>query len=114
MATMTAEPYRTYKPRPFTRAERESTTVLFGGLYWRPDPPFRWFRPRDVLGMSIADENYRTLTTFMSEVRARLNPGGRLLLFFGTSGDMTYLRHLMDRSAFVPTRSDRETSPRTA
>jgi release factor glutamine methyltransferase len=34
----------------------------------------------------------------MSEVRARLNPGGRLLLFFRTSGDMTYLRHLMDRS----------------
>jgi hypothetical protein len=35
MATLTAEPYRTYKPRPFTRAERESTTVLFGGLHWR-------------------------------------------------------------------------------
>jgi release factor glutamine methyltransferase len=34
----------------------------------------------------------------MSEVRDRMNPGGRLLLFFGTSGDMTYLRHLIDRS----------------
>ena len=35
MATMTAEPYRAYKPRPFTRAERDSTTVVFGGLHWR-------------------------------------------------------------------------------
>lgn len=62
------------------------------------DPPFRWFRPCDLLEMSFTDENYRTLTRFMSEVRDRLNPGGQLLLFFGTSGDMTYLRHLIDRS----------------
>jgi predicted nucleotide-binding protein (sugar kinase/HSP70/actin superfamily) len=35
MATATAEPYRAYVPRPFTRAERDSTTILFGGLHWR-------------------------------------------------------------------------------
>ena len=29
------EPYRTYKPRPFTREERDKVTVLFGGLHWR-------------------------------------------------------------------------------
>ncbi len=29
------EHYRAYKPRPFTRAEREHTTFLFGGLTWR-------------------------------------------------------------------------------
>ena len=51
--------------------------------------------------MSFADENYRTLTRFMSEVAGRLNPGGRLLLFFGTSGDMTYLRHLIHRSGLA-------------
>jgi release factor glutamine methyltransferase len=66
------------------------------------DPPFRWFRPRDLLEMSVADENYRTLTRFMSEVRERLKPGGRLLLFFGTSGDMAYLRHLIDQSSLHP------------
>jgi predicted nucleotide-binding protein (sugar kinase/HSP70/actin superfamily) len=27
--------YRAYKPRPFTREERERTTILFGGLHWR-------------------------------------------------------------------------------
>ena len=27
--------YRTYAPKPFTRAERDSVTILFGGLHWR-------------------------------------------------------------------------------
>jgi len=29
------EHFRTYQPRPFTRAERDHVTVLFGGLHWR-------------------------------------------------------------------------------
>jgi predicted nucleotide-binding protein (sugar kinase/HSP70/actin superfamily) len=29
--------YRTYQPRPFTRAERDEVTVLFGGLHWRAE-----------------------------------------------------------------------------
>ncbi|MFM9969911.1 MAG: hypothetical protein ACKVQK_16090 [Burkholderiales bacterium] len=29
------EPYRTYKPRPFTLEERPEVTILFGGLHWR-------------------------------------------------------------------------------
>src|SRR5580765_8680328 len=35
MATATAEHYRAYTPKPFTRAERDATTILFGGLHWR-------------------------------------------------------------------------------
>ncbi|MGH7390557.1 MAG: hypothetical protein ACREM3_14030 [Candidatus Rokuibacteriota bacterium] len=35
MTTATVEHYRTYTPRPFTRAERDSVTILFGGLHWR-------------------------------------------------------------------------------
>src|ERR1043166_2526343 len=35
MATATTEHYRAYTPKPFTRAERDSTTILFGGLHWR-------------------------------------------------------------------------------
>jgi predicted nucleotide-binding protein (sugar kinase/HSP70/actin superfamily) len=31
------EPYRTYKPRPFTREERADVTILFGGLHWRAE-----------------------------------------------------------------------------
>src|SRR5580658_7819538 len=27
--------YKAYKPKPFTRAQREETTILFGGLTWK-------------------------------------------------------------------------------
>ena len=30
-------PYRAYKPAPFRREERDSVTVLFGGLHWRAE-----------------------------------------------------------------------------
>ena len=29
--------YRAYKPRPFTREERDEVTLLFGGLHWRAE-----------------------------------------------------------------------------
>ncbi len=29
--------YRAYRPRPFTRAERDKVTILFGGLHWRAE-----------------------------------------------------------------------------
>ena len=32
-----AQPYRAYKPAPFTREERGRVTVLFGGLHWRAE-----------------------------------------------------------------------------
>jgi release factor glutamine methyltransferase len=64
------------------------------------DPPFRWFTPRDVLEMSTADENYRALTTFMAEAREHLRPGARILLNFGTSGDIDYLYSLIEREGF--------------
>ena len=63
------------------------------------DPPFRWFAPRDLLERAFADENYETLTLFMREVPDRLRDGGRLLLFFGTTGDMAYLRRLIDETS---------------
>ena len=59
------------------------------------DPPFRWFRPRSIEDRATADEDYTTLTTFFKNVRSVLRPGGRILLFFGTSGDIAYLRHLI-------------------
>lgn len=64
------------------------------------DPPFRWFKARDLLELSHADENYRVLTRFMHEVRDRLRPGGRILLNFGTSGDIDYLNRLIDETGF--------------
>lgn len=65
------------------------------------DPPFRWFRPRDLLEASIADENYRSLTRFMEEVSGHLNPGGRILVFFGSSGDVDYLMGRIECEGFI-------------
>src|SRR6266511_17606 len=35
MSTATTEHYRAYSPKAFNRAERDSVTVVFGGLHWR-------------------------------------------------------------------------------
>jgi len=50
-ARSTTEPYRAYKPRPFTRAERDTVTVLFGNLHWRAER---------VMQGALANLGYRT------------------------------------------------------
>src|SRR5256714_11589336 len=37
MATVPSEPSRAPAPRPFTRQERDTVTILFGGLHWRAE-----------------------------------------------------------------------------
>jgi release factor glutamine methyltransferase len=64
------------------------------------DPPFRWFKARDLLELSTADENYRALTTFMTKAANYLRPGGRILIHFGTTGDIDYLYQLIDAAGF--------------
>ena len=59
------------------------------------DPPFRWFRPNDLLERAITDEGYATLGRFIGEVGDRLRPGGFVLLFFGTTGDVQHLDALL-------------------
>jgi release factor glutamine methyltransferase len=77
---------------------------LFDGLDGRFDlvvfdPPFRWFAPADLLDAAITDEGYRTLGRFVAELPDRLAAGGRALVFFGTSGDLDHLLHLVDAAA---------------
>jgi release factor glutamine methyltransferase len=60
------------------------------------DPPFRWFAPRDLLELAFADENYATLGRFVAEVGERLRPGGIVLLFFGSTGDVDHLDAVID------------------
>jgi release factor glutamine methyltransferase len=55
------------------------------------DPPFRWFAPRDMTEVAIADEGYAGLRRFFAGIRERLRLGGRVLLFFGTSGDQDHV-----------------------
>lgn len=65
------------------------------------DPPFRWFPARDLIEAAITDENYGAMTRFLTEVPGRLREGGRVLIAFGTSGDLGYLRSLIDRSGLA-------------
>lgn len=60
------------------------------------DPPFRWFPARSMLARAVTDERFRMLRRFLAETPARLRPGGAVLVFYGTSGDVA---HLDERSA---------------
>lgn len=59
------------------------------------DPPFRWFTPYDLLERAITDEGYEALGRFVAEAGDRLRPGGFVLLFFGTTGDVEHLDGLL-------------------
>jgi release factor glutamine methyltransferase len=67
------------------------------------DPPFRWFEARDLLELATTDPGYRALTTFFREVGGRLRPGGRVLLFFGTTGDLPYVHRLIAEAGLAAT-----------
>ena len=65
------------------------------------DPPFRWFAPADVLERAITDENYATLERFLQTAGGYLRPGGAILLFFGSSGDVAHLDRLIAAAGLV-------------
>src|SRR3712207_2038995 len=85
----------TSSARPTRRQNGPLDIVLF-------DPPFRWFQPRDLLGMATADPGYRALTRFMREARLHVSDRGRLLVFFGSSGDLGYLQRLIIEEGLEP------------
>lgn len=64
------------------------------------DPPFRWFEPRDLFEAAMTDSGYGAMTRFFGEARDHLSSAGRMLIFFGTSGDLDYLRGLMRAAGF--------------
>lgn len=65
------------------------------------DPPFRWFKPRDWVETAMADEGYEAMTRFFRQARDHLKASGRMLIFFGTSGDLEYLQGLMTEEGFT-------------
>lgn len=73
----------------FSAVEGEFDLIVF-------DPPYRWFAPRDLLEAASTDEDYRAMTAFFRQARGHLAPEGRMLIAFGTSGDLGYLRRLID------------------
>jgi release factor glutamine methyltransferase len=77
----------------FSEVDGEFDLIVF-------DPPFRWFAPRDLLEAATTDENYRAMTEFFRGARAHLGAAGRMLVFFGSSGDLAYLRQLAGEEGF--------------
>jgi release factor glutamine methyltransferase len=67
------------------------------------DPPFRWFRPRDLLETAMTDDGYQAMTRFFREASRHLSASGRMLIFFGTSGDLGYLQQLLAEEQFDAT-----------
>ncbi|UBU08917.1 methyltransferase [Nonomuraea gerenzanensis] len=65
------------------------------------DPPFRWFAPRDLFEAATTDEDYRAMTAFFRDAGRHLTPGGRVLIGFGTAGDLAYLERLSDEAGFT-------------
>ena len=65
------------------------------------DPPFRWCAPRDLLSAAASDDNYRTLLRFFRNARGHLARMGRVLIFFGISGDLAYMKQLADEEGFT-------------
>jgi release factor glutamine methyltransferase len=78
----------------FSNVDGEFDLIIF-------DPPFRWFTPRDLLEAATADENYQAMTTFFREARRHLTLDGRMLIFFGSSGDLAYLKRLIEKGGFA-------------
>jgi len=78
----------------FSNVDGEFDLIIF-------DPPFRWFAPRDLQESATTDENYRAMTTFFHEASRHLALNGRMLIFFGTSGDLAYLKHVIDKEGFA-------------
>jgi release factor glutamine methyltransferase len=78
----------------FSNVDGEFDLIIF-------DPPFRWFAPRDLLEAATTDENYRAMTTFFRKAQQHLALNGRMLIFFGSSGDLDYLKHLIDEGGFA-------------
>ncbi len=58
------------------------------------NPPFRWFKPKDILDAASNDENYVFLNKFLSEAKQHLTENGRILLVFANTADIGYLQYL--------------------
>jgi release factor glutamine methyltransferase len=63
--------------------------------------PFYSSPAADWLEKAVTDENYRTLTRFLTEVRDHLAKDGRALIGFSDSGDEKFLRAEIDRACLT-------------
>lgn len=77
----------------FSRVRGKFDTIIF-------NPPFRWFKPRDMLERGEVDEGYKTLRKFLEEAGNFLEQRGRIILVFSDSGDIKYLEKTIGENGF--------------
>lgn len=77
----------------------ENVTGTFDVIIF--DPPFRWSKPRDEWERSCADENYATMNAFFEQAKNYLTPTGKILIHFGTSGDLSYLKQVIQKNGYT-------------
>ena len=80
----------------FSNVSEKFDLILF-------NPPYRWFKPRDMLERGELDENYETLNRFFSQTKQFLKKNGRILLVFSSSGDLKYVESLIQKYNFNST-----------
>ncbi len=64
------------------------------------NPPFRWFKPKNISEKSEMDENYLTLQHFFKTVRKFLSKNGRIIMVFSDSGDVDFFESLIIKNNF--------------
>lgn len=67
--------------------------------------PYHGCKPADLLERACADEDYRSLRTFLSEAKNHLKPGGLVSVGFSESGDLALLYQLISLAKFKIVRS---------
>lgn len=77
----------------FSNINKKFDTIIF-------NPPFRWFNPRDLLEKGEVDKRYKTLRKFFKKVKKYLKENGRIILVFSNSGDINYLKFLIEKNKF--------------
>lgn len=85
---------RFFKSNLFQNVKGKFDLIIF-------DPPFRWFKPRDIRERATTDHNFKTLTIFFKRVKRYLKKDGRILMYYGTSGDLNYFKQLIKKERFV-------------
>jgi release factor glutamine methyltransferase len=77
----------------FSNVQGKFDTIIF-------NPPFGYFKPKNMLNRSIEDHNYKTLTKFFRQVRKHLKKTGKIYLIFSNSGYLKYLHYLIKKNKF--------------
>lgn len=84
---------KVFKSDLFSNVREKFDLIVF-------NPPFRWFKPREMMERGNLDENYETLNRFFSQAKHYLKEDGRILLVFSDSGDIKYLERLIKANKF--------------